>query len=67
MPHFSGFLYRAAPMLMLQGSSTRIMDRIFASGTDEAKVQLLRVIVDFLQSQSGSSSKRSADTGEDHL
>ena len=54
-------------MLMLQGSSTRIMDRIFASGTDEAKVQLLRVIVDFLQSQSGSSSKRSADTGEDYL
>lgn len=46
-----GFLYRAHPMFMLEEESTTIMDKIFTSSTVEAKALLLRIICDFLVSQ----------------
>ena len=47
-----GFLYRAYPTLMTDEDSTAIMDRIFTSGTADARALLLRTICDFLTSQS---------------
>lgn len=49
-----GFLYRAHPMFMLEENSTAIMDKIFLSGSTEAKALLLRTICDFLVSQTQS-------------
>lgn len=46
-----GFMFRAVPRLMLQPSSTTLMDAAFLSGPPHTRLQLLRIIQDFLSSQ----------------
>lgn len=51
-------------MFMLEEESTTIMDKIFTSSTVEAKALLLRIICDFLvsQTQMGHSDEKSEFT-----
>ncbi|GAA6018662.1 hypothetical protein JCM8202_000602 [Rhodotorula sphaerocarpa] len=46
-----GFLYRAYPALMLRPASTAIIDSIFDSRAPAPRLQILRIIQDFLTSQ----------------
>lgn len=48
----AGFLFRAYPTLMTHDSSADLMDRIFSSNDEEAKGRLLRILQDFLSSES---------------
>jgi cohesin loading factor subunit SCC2 len=53
MTHFrTGFLFRAYPTLMTHESSAELMDQIFSSNDEEAKGRLLRILQDFLSSES---------------
>lgn len=46
-----GFLFRAQPSLMTLEASTRIMDEIFQSDSDETKGRMLKILHDFLVSE----------------
>jgi hypothetical protein len=48
----SGFLFRAYPTLLTDDSSAELMDEIFASDDEEARGRLLKIIQDFLSSES---------------
>ncbi|ORY37374.1 sister chromatid cohesion C-terminus-domain-containing protein, partial [Leucosporidium creatinivorum] len=50
-----GFLFRAYPTLMLNPSSTTIMDSVFKTGTPQLQLQLLKILQDFLTSQAKAS------------
>ena len=54
-----GFLFRAYPTLMLLQPSTTIMDGAFKSGSPQTRLQMLKILQDFLSSQA-----RSAPTGK---
>jgi len=61
-----GFLFRAYPTLMLNPSSTTIMDSVFKTGMPPAQLQLLKILQDFLTSQAKASStaaQRKAEKG----
>jgi hypothetical protein len=47
-----GFLFRAYPTLMTHESSAQLMDQIFSSEDDESKARLLKILQDFLSSES---------------
>ncbi|KAK1217276.1 Sister chromatid cohesion protein 2 [Marasmius sp. AFHP31] len=47
-----GFLFRAQPTLMVLENSAAIMDSIFESPEEEGKARLLKIIQDFLVSES---------------
>ncbi|KAL5519986.1 hypothetical protein ACEPAG_1646 [Sanghuangporus baumii] len=47
-----GFLFRAQPTLMTLDSSATIMDAIFASAEDDNRVRLLKIMQEFLASES---------------
>ncbi|KAF8315647.1 hypothetical protein DL93DRAFT_2078873 [Clavulina sp. PMI_390] len=47
-----GFLYRSYPTLMTEGESTTLMNEVFSSEDMDARAKLLRVIQDFLMSES---------------
>ncbi|KAI9064653.1 hypothetical protein FKP32DRAFT_1625471 [Trametes sanguinea] len=46
-----GFLFRSQPALMTAEPSTKIMDGIFASPSEEARGRLLKILQDFLVSE----------------
>lgn len=46
-----GFIYRAYPTLLLKAQSTTILDAVFASPNIGTRLQLLRILQDFLASQ----------------
>jgi len=48
----TGFLFRAYPTLMTHESSSQLMDQIFSSEDEEAKARLLKILQDFLSSES---------------
>lgn len=50
--HLSGFLFRAYPTLMTLESSAEMMDAIFASPEEDVRGRLLKIIQDFLISES---------------
>lgn len=61
-----GFLFRAYPTLMLNPSSTSIMDSVFKTGTSQSQLQLLKILQDFLTSQAKASTvlaQRKAEKG----
>ncbi|KIK69873.1 hypothetical protein GYMLUDRAFT_34262 [Collybiopsis luxurians FD-317 M1] len=47
-----GFLFRAQPTLMTMEKSATIMDEIFAADDNDGKARLLKIIQDFLTSES---------------
>ncbi|KAJ3735912.1 protein rad9 [Lentinula guzmanii] len=47
-----GFLFRAQPTLMTLDQSTMIMDNVFASDDPDAKARMLKIIQEFLVSES---------------
>ncbi|GAA5873259.1 hypothetical protein JCM8547_008616 [Rhodosporidiobolus lusitaniae] len=55
-----GFIYRAHPTLMLHQSSTTIIDAIFSSPNPAMRLQVLRIIQDFLASQERASAAAAA-------
>jgi hypothetical protein len=48
----TGFLFRAHPTLMTEDNSAAMMDAIFESPDVEAKARLLKIMQDFLSSES---------------
>lgn len=48
----TGFLFRAQPALLTADTSSRIMDDIFSSSDEEARGRLLRIMQEFLVSES---------------
>ena len=48
----AGFLFRAYPTLMTLQSSATIMDAIFTSPEEEARGRLLKILQDFLITES---------------
>ncbi|KAG7088631.1 hypothetical protein E1B28_012603 [Marasmius oreades] len=53
-----GFLFRAQPTLMTLENSATIMDSIFASPEEEGKARLLKIIQEFLVSESAKHSAK---------
>ncbi|KAF9267598.1 hypothetical protein L218DRAFT_955463 [Marasmius fiardii PR-910] len=53
-----GFLFRAQPTLMTLENSAAIMDSIFASPEEEGKARLLKIIQEFLVSESAKHSAK---------
>ena len=47
-----GFLFRAQPALLTAEASSRIMDDIFSSSDEDARGRLLKIMQDFLVSES---------------
>jgi cohesin loading factor subunit SCC2 len=52
LTQLTGFLFRAYPTLMTHESSSQLMDQIFSSEDEEAKARLLKILQDFLSSES---------------
>lgn len=61
-----GFMFRAYPTLMLNPSSTALMDSVFIAGPIQSQLQLLKILQDFLASQAKASTaltQRKAENG----
>lgn len=54
----TGFLFRAQPTLMTKERSASVMDAIFASPEEDGKGRLLRIMQEFLVSESEKNSAR---------
>ena len=48
----AGFLFRSYPVLMTNENSAELMDSVFASPDLDVRARLLRIIQDFLMSES---------------
>lgn len=57
-----GFLFRAQPTLMTKEESAAIMDAIFASEEEEGRARLLKIMQDFLISESEKHSAKEKGT-----
>jgi cohesin loading factor subunit SCC2 len=53
-----GFLFRAQPTLMTKERSASVMDAIFASPDEDGKGRILRIMQEFLVSESEKSSAK---------
>ena len=63
MPLRAGFLFRAQPTLMTKEQSAEIMDAIFESPEEEGRGRLLRIMQDFLISESEKHSAKEKGKG----
>ncbi|KAF9059568.1 hypothetical protein BDP27DRAFT_1341215 [Rhodocollybia butyracea] len=59
-----GFLFRAQPTLMILDKSAAIMDEIFASEDSDGKARLLKIIQDFLISESIKHSQKEKESAQ---
>jgi cohesin loading factor subunit SCC2 len=58
----TGFLFRAQPSLMTMDRSSKIMDEIFASPEEEGRGRLLKILQEFLVSESSKHSTKEKGT-----
>lgn len=63
IPLQTGFLFRAQPTLMTKEQSAEIMDAIFESPEEEGRGRLLRIMQDFLISESEKHSAKEKGKG----
>ena len=58
-----GFLFRAQPSLLTAEASSHIMDEIFNSDDEEARSRLLKIMQDFLISESEKHATKEKEKG----
>ncbi|OAD68960.1 hypothetical protein PHYBLDRAFT_172796 [Phycomyces blakesleeanus NRRL 1555(-)] len=59
-----GHLYAAHPTFVIEKTSTELMDKLFESGSEPMKVQLLRVFVEFLAAEENRIEKQEEVAGQ---
>ena len=58
-----GYFFSSYPIFMIADTSTRLMDKIFDQGTNDMKIQLMRVFQEFLAAEEKRISKKEENAG----